>query len=98
MTLLDLRSEVVYAVISILGNNHAVFKMGMNTINKEQISSNKVSNVNGKRRRGRAKTAYSSNITTWMSENMERITRDSRDHVECRTLVQCAGLSAYHHS
>ena len=30
--------------------------------------------VNGKRRRGRPNTSYSSNITKWMSESMARIT------------------------
>ena len=34
--------------------------------------------MSGKRRRGRPETSYSSNITKWMSESMERITRDTR--------------------
>ena len=34
--------------------------------------------VSGKRRRGRPKTSYSSNITKWISESMERITWDTR--------------------
>ena len=35
--------------------------------------------VRGKRRRGRPKTSYSSNITTWTSVSTERITRETRD-------------------
>ena len=43
--------------------------------------------VNGKRRRGRQKTSYSSNITKWM----KRITRDTCDRDEWRRLIRCAG-------
>ena len=35
--------------------------------------------VSGKRRHGRPNTSYSSNITKWMTESMERITGDTRD-------------------
>ena len=44
--------------------------------------------VNGKRRHGRHKTSYSSNITTWMAESMEQIPRDGagwRRSVLCAT-------------
>ena len=43
--------------------------------------------VNGKRRLGRHKTSYSSNIRTWMAESMEQI---SRDCAGWRRLVRCA--------
>ena len=46
--------------------------------------------VSGKRRRGRPKTSYSSNITKWTSESTERITRETRDHAGWRRLVRCA--------
>ena len=54
--------------------------------------------VSEKRRRGRPKTSYSSNITKWMCESMERITRDSRDRAGWRRLVRCAARAADHHS
>ena len=54
--------------------------------------------VSVKRRRRRPKTSYSSNITKWMSESMERITRDSRDRAGWRRLVRCAAQVADHHS
>ena len=54
--------------------------------------------VSGKRRRGTPKTSYSSNITKWMTESMERITRDARDRDEWRRLVRCAARAADHHS
>ena len=54
--------------------------------------------VSGKRRRGIPKTSYSSNITKWMNESMERITRDTRDRDEWRRLVRCAARAADHHS
>ena len=38
--------------------------------------------VSGKRRRGRPNTSYRSNITKWINESMERITRDTRDRDE----------------
>ena len=34
--------------------------------------------ISGKRRCGRPKTSYSSNIAKWMSESMERITMETR--------------------
>ena len=48
--------------------------------------------VSRKRRRGRPRhTAVGlPNITKWMSENMERITRDTRDGAGWRRLVRCA--------
>ena len=54
--------------------------------------------VSGKRRRGRPKTSYSSNITKWMTGSMERITRDTRDRAESRRLIRCAARAADHHS
>ena len=51
--------------------------------------------VSGKRRRGRPKTSYSSNITKWTSVSTERITRETRDHAGWRRLVRWA---ADHHS
>ena len=54
--------------------------------------------VSGKRKRGRRKTSYSSNITQWMSESMERIKRDTRDRAEWRRLVRCAARAADYHS
>ena len=54
--------------------------------------------VSGKQRRGRPKTSYSSNITKWMTESMERITRITRDRAEWRRLVRCAARAANHHS
>ena len=48
--------------------------------------------------RGRPKTSYSSNITKWMNERMERITRDTRDRDEWRRLIRCAARAADHHS
>ena len=50
--------------------------------------------VSRKRRRGRPKTSYSSNITKWMNESMERITRDTRDRAEWRRLIRCAARAA----
>ena len=54
--------------------------------------------VSGKRKRGRPKTSYSSNITKWMSESMERITRETRDRDGWIRLVRCAARAADHHS
>ena len=54
--------------------------------------------VSGKRRRGRPKMSYSSDITKWMNESMERITRDTRDRDEWRRLIRCAARAADHHS
>ena len=54
--------------------------------------------VDGKRRRGRPNTLYSSNITKWMFENMERITTETRDRAGWRRLVLCAARAADHHS
>ena len=54
--------------------------------------------VSGKRRRGRPNTSSSSNITKWINESMERITRDTRDRDEWRTLIRCAARAADHHS
>ena len=49
--------------------------------------------VSRKRRRGRPKMSYSSNITKWMSENMERITRETQDRAGWRRLVPMCGTS-----
>ena len=46
--------------------------------------------VIGKRRRGRPKTSYSSNITKRTSVSTERITRETRDHAGWRRLIRCA--------
>ena len=54
--------------------------------------------VSGKRRRGRPKTSYSSIITKWSTESMERITSDTRDRDEWRRLIRCAARVADHHS
>ena len=54
--------------------------------------------MNGKRRRGRPNMPYSSNITHWMSESMEQITRDSSDRVGLRRLVRCAARADDHQS
>ena len=37
-------------------------------------------------------------ITTWMSESMERITRESRDRTGWRRLVRCVTRAADYHS
>ena len=68
-----------------------------------QIRSSRVVQTNrkrksGKRRHGRPKTSHNSNITKWMSENRERITRDTRDRDEWRRLVRYAARAADHHS
>ena len=44
--------------------------------------------VSGEGGRGRPKMSYSSNITKWMSENMERITRETRDRIARKRLVR----------
>ena len=44
--------------------------------------------VSGKLKRGRPNTSYNSNITKWMSENMEQITRNTQDRAEWRRLVR----------
>ena len=54
--------------------------------------------VSGKRRRGRPKTSYSSNITKWTSVSTERITRETRDRAGWRRLIRCAARAADHHS
>ncbi len=54
--------------------------------------------VSGKRRRGRPKTSYSSNITKSTSVSTERITRETRDRAGWRRLVRCAARAADHHS
>ena len=54
--------------------------------------------VSGKRRRGRPKTSYSSNITKWMTESMERITGESRDRAGWRRLIRCEAQVADYHS
>ncbi len=54
--------------------------------------------VSGKRRRGRPKTSYSNNFTQWMSESMDRITRETRDRAGWRRLVRCAAWAAGRHS
>ena len=54
--------------------------------------------VSGKRRRGRPKTSYSSNITKWTSVNTERITRETRDRAGWIKLIRCAARAADHHS
>ena len=54
--------------------------------------------VSGKRRRGRPKTSYSSNITKWISGNMERIMRETQDRAGWRRLIRCAARAADHHS
>ena len=54
--------------------------------------------VSGKRRRGRPKTSYSSNITKWTSESTERITRETRDRTGWRRLIRYAARAADHHS
>ena len=54
--------------------------------------------VSGKRRRGRPKTSYSSDITGGMSESIEQITRDSRDRARWRILVQGAAWATERHS
>ena len=54
--------------------------------------------VSRKRRRGRPKTSHSSNITKWMSENMDRITRETQDRAGWRRLVRRAARTADHHS
>ena len=54
--------------------------------------------VSGRRRHGSPKTSLISNITKWMSESMERITRDTRDRPGWRRLVRCAARAADHHS
>ena len=54
--------------------------------------------VNGKRRRGRPKTSYSSNITKWTYESTERITRETQHRAGLRILVRCAAGAADHHS
>ena len=54
--------------------------------------------VSRKRRGGRPKASYSSNITEWMSESMERIMRETRDRAGWRRLVRCAALAADHNS
>ena len=54
--------------------------------------------VSGKRRRGRPKTSYSSNITKWTSVGTERITRETRDRAGWRRLIRCAARAADHHS
>ncbi len=54
--------------------------------------------ANGKQRRGRPKTSYSSNITKWTSESMERNTRETQDRAGWRRLVRCAARAADHHS
>ena len=53
--------------------------------------------VSGKRRRGRPNTSYSSNITKWKSESMERIPRNTLNRAEWRRL-RCAARAADHHS
>ena len=45
--------------------------------------------MSGKRRRGRPKTLYSSNITKWTSVSTERITRETRDRARWRGLIRC---------
>ena len=54
--------------------------------------------VSGKRRGGRPKTSYSSNITKWTSVSTERITRERRDRAGWRRLIRCAARAADHHS
>ena len=54
--------------------------------------------VSGKRRRGRPKTSYRSNITKWTSVSTERITRETRDRAGWRRLIRCAARAADHHS
>ena len=48
--------------------------------------------MNGKRRLGRHKTSYSSNITQWMADSMEQI---SRDRAGWRILVRCAARANF---
>ena len=55
-------------------------------------------NVSGKRRCGRPKTSYSSDITKWTYVSTERITRETRDRAGWRRLVQCAARAADYHS
>ena len=54
--------------------------------------------VSGKRRHGRPKTSYSSNITKWTPESTKRITRETRDRSGWRRLIRCAARAADHHS
>ena len=44
--------------------------------------------MDGKRRRGTPKTSYNSNITKWMGENIDQITRDSRKRARSRQTVR----------
>ena len=41
---------------------------------------------------------HQTNITKWMSESTERITRDTRDRAGWRRLVRFAARTADHHS
>ena len=54
--------------------------------------------VSGKRRRGRPKTSYSSNITKGTSVSTERITRETRDRAGWRRLIRYAARATDHHS
>ena len=54
--------------------------------------------VSGNRRRGRPNTSYNSNITKWMTESNERITRGTRDRADWRRLVRFAARAADRHS
>ena len=54
--------------------------------------------VSGKRRRGRPNKSYSRNTTKWITESMERITRDTRDRDKWIILIRCAARATDHHS
>ena len=54
--------------------------------------------LSGKRRRGRPKMSYSSNITKWTSVSTERIASETRDRAGWRRLIRCAARTADHHS